>query len=50
MLGVLHTKQPIVRFLLVNPCSGLLGDHRSFVIVNKCQIHPHTLRRLSLVT
>ncbi len=26
---MVHTKQPIDVFLLVNPCTGLLGDHRS---------------------
>ena len=28
--NVVQTKQPIVVFLLVNPCTGLLGDHGSF--------------------
>ena len=23
----MHTKQPIIVVLLVNPCTGLLGDH-----------------------
>ena len=24
---MVHTKQPVVVFLLLNPCTGLLGDH-----------------------